>query len=299
MNKAQAAQQGATSSSPAQRVRFRHPDTGEEQDGHIHGVPGPLGASVVDGRGQMHKVPHGQYLHHNDAGGAAEGEGGERPSAEKVGQAARKHLELGAEAPLAVYGAIALLTIGGCHAPHAWRVKDVTIKGPDLLAHPDKLKTDEAPLVKLVAQLVKGRKPTDPLFTVDGKPVTEDAVTTYVRRFGSEAGLIGGRTVAPPESVAAPKPARTPMAKASAQAYHLPAVVPPYKTWKVDGYTVMLRKSASGIESMTLEGPGLDLPLHEIVRGDAHAQQIARQVIDRVRRGRAPNRGVFFRIGSA
>ena len=129
--------------------------------------------------------------------------------------------------------------------------------------------------------------------------MTEDAVTTYVRRFGSEAGLIGGRTVAPPEPVTAPKPDRTPMAKASAQAYDLPVVVPPYKTWKVDGYTVMLRKSASGIESMTLEGPGLDLPLHEIVRSDAHAQQIARQVIDRVRRGRAPNRGVFFRIGSA
>lgn len=276
---------GTVPSAPSARVKFRHPDTGEETHGHVHGTPGARGATVVDGTGTTHRVPHGHYMHADEDGG----EDGDKPSAQAVAKAAHAHVKLGADQPLAVYGAAALLVVGGVRKTpvHELQVADVAIQDGKLLVHPDRLQTDDADVVKVVQALL-GRTKKGPLFTVQGKPITEQALTTYVRRYGAPTM---GKAASP-----AHEPA--PMEKASAGAMILPHLPVPEIAWDVDGYHCTLAKSAHGVLCVSIFGPNMPMPLHEVVPNFAAARAMATEQVGHLRNGRTPTRGVFQRTAA-
>lgn len=266
---------------PAKRVKFRHPDTGEDTDGHIHGTPGRLGATIVDGRGQLHKVPHGDYLHHREPS-----QEGDKPDAAQVAQVAQRHLELGPKAPMAVHAACALLAVGGAKRPHGLRVGDVGFEGEYALIHPDRLRTDDASVVAFLRELAKGKDPSSPLFVVDGEPLSEDGMTAYVNRFGRQNATVGGKDQPPDQ------PPDQPMAKAAAVAFLQPELEPVVDRWTEQGMVCEFRKGRHGIGALTITQPGR-VPLHEAVVNAMAARALARQLASDIRAGRAPRRGVY------
>lgn len=319
---------GAIPPTPGQRVKFNHPATGEETEGHIH-AQGGQGATVVDGQGATHRVPHGSYMHVHDA--TPPGGGEVKPQAELVKQAARKHLELGPSAPLAIYATAALLSIGGVKTVHELNASDVRIKGGCLYVDQDKLKTDDPAVVQMVQQL-QHNSPKGPLFQVQGQPMTEQALTQYVKRFGTPQGA--GPDPTPPAPMAKAQHPRVSKAiakfvregipqeqavakalsmdregrltdegeyihadlhKASAAALILPTVpdTPPAARWQLGDYLVEFRKGRGGIGMVTVDGPGMPLPLHEIVSDPAGARRFATDAVAKLRKGEAPSRGVF------
>lgn len=284
---------GTVSSQPGPRVKFRHPDTGEETHGHVHGTPGARGATVVDGTGTTHRIPHGHYMHAEEGG-----EDGEKPSAEAVAKAARAHLELGPDQPLAVYAAAALLVAGGCRRTpvHELQVADLRFDGKYAKVVPDKLQTSEPELVKAL-QALATRAKKGPLFTIQGKPITEQGLTTYVRRYGMPT--MGG-TSTPPEH--GPGPGAQPMQKAHASAMALPVAPPvPEAVWDLHGYRCTFHKGESGLGWITVEGPGMHLPLHEVVPTMRAGRSMAEALVEALRNGRTPPRGVYqrTRVGQA
>lgn len=273
---------------PGRKVKFRHPDTGEETQGHLHAT-GPVGATVVDGRGAVHKVPHGHYMHADEAGPGDGDQGDDKPSAAVVKKAALKHLELGADQPLAVYAAAALLSkkLGGVEHAHDLKSEEVTIANPYARVERGKLQTDLEPLVKTLAALKK-KTPSGPLFVVDGKPITADALTLYVQRFGTPGKGVGGRDVRP----ANPGDGE-PMAKAAASALDLPVLGEAESEWEHLGYHCSFHKGDHGLGHLMIEGPNMPLPLHEVVGNAIAARAVASLVVANLRAGKAPGRGVF------
>lgn len=296
---------------PGQHVTFRHPSTGEASEGHIH-AQGAHGATVVDGHGVTHRLPHGMYMHaHAQPAGA---DGAPKPDGKLVLAAARKHLELGPDAPLAVHGAAAMLVVGGVKNAHALETQQIGFEGGKLQVKPDKLQTAEAPLVAVMQQLAQ-KNPRGPVFVVQGKPITEESLTTYVQRFGLPNGAAAapGAFAPPPGGAPAGAPAGGPpspggappgkkkpavaavMAKASASALDMPGAGPGrvLKTWHDGDYTCEWRRDANGIGCVTIRGSALPVPLHEVVSSLAKGESFAREAITALRAGRAPNRGIF------
>lgn len=166
---------------PLGKVRFRHPQTGEETIGHQQ-HSGPQGITAVDDTGQTHEIPHGFYLHHQDE---------PQVDGERAAQQARRHLDLGPKSPLAVYAAVALLARGGCKTPHKLRLRDIRVRSRKILIVPDKLRIKDEALVNLISRWARDAEQArdgGEIFRVRGQPVDENAVTEYVRRFGSEQG---------------------------------------------------------------------------------------------------------------
>lgn len=286
---------GAVPPTPGQRVKFRHPAHGGEEEGHVH-AQGAHGATIVDGHGAVHKVPHGHYMHADSPTG---GEGDQKPSAELVRAAARKHLELGVDKPLGVHAAAALLVTGGVRSPHVheFTASDVKFSGDYALFPASEMQTNEKPLVEALRQLAERNK-QGPLFALPGSPMTADSLTTYVRRFG--VGPVGGHpgssTPAAP-GAAAPPPAGMPMAKATPGALDLPSQPgSPLHSWVQDGYRVSWRKSAQGVGLASIDGPGMRMPLHEVCASAARAKSFADEAIPALKKGVAPRRGLFQRV---
>jgi len=93
------AQPEASAVPPSTRVKYRHPESGEERDGHVH-AGGSKGLTVVDEEtGQAHKVPHGHYVVHPDEDGTPASKAKQQAAAEAQAQAAK---EKPAEDPRAV-----------------------------------------------------------------------------------------------------------------------------------------------------------------------------------------------------
>lgn len=277
---------GTVPSLPGKRVRFRHPDTGDDADGHVHAA-GAHGATIVDHTGATHKVPHGHYQFH------AEESGGVKPSAKTVKAAAIKHLELGASAPLAIYAAAALVSIGGVKTAHALSGPDVEIRPPFALFRTERLKTSMEPLVKVLGAL-KQQAGSGPLFRVDGKPITEEALTQYVRRFGGQG--LGGRETRPANPTDDQGAQQTSMTKAAASAMDLPRAEQADEEWEEHGYRCRFRKASTGIGILSIDGGvhvSMPIPLHEVVPSIARARALAPQLVEDLRLGRAPRRGVF------
>lgn len=289
-----------------------------------------MGATVVDGHGTTHRVPHGHYMHDDEPAG---GEGdGPKPSAQLVAKAARKHLQLGPEAPLAVYGLAALLSVGGIKRVHELQAGDVKIDGDKALFPREKLMTADAEVVQPLSMLAR-KAGKGPVFVVQGQPITEQALTAYVQRFGAtstpgappqpEAGgapmakgldapavadlvpehLMGAepprkrqkkkrrKGTARPEGVSA-----APLAKASASALDLPRLDErPLHSWQQDGYSCAYRQ-VNGIGVLSITGHGLVLPLHEVARDLAKAKMFAGEMIAELKAGKTPRRGLFQAI---
>ena len=85
------------------------------------------------------------------------------------------------------------------------------------------------------------------------------------------------------------------MAKASACALDLPNAGPGkvLHSWAHLGYVCEFRKGTNGIGLVTVEGPDMPLPLHEIVSNLSKAKVFASEAITALRDGRAPRRGIF------
>lgn len=287
-----------------------------------------MGATVVDGHGTTHRVPHGHYMHDDEP---ADGEGERpKPSAQLVAKAARKHLQLGIDAPLAVYGLAALLTVGGVKRAHELAAEDVKFNKNIAMFPREKLKTDDDEVVKLLSMLAR-KAGKGPIFVVQGAPITEQALTAYVQRFGSTStpsapqppagappGPPGGAPMAKgldapavadivPEHLmgSAPKKKRhkkkrrkadpeiIPIAKASASALDLPRLEGvPLHAWRQDGYDCAYR-SVHGVGVLSISGHGLVLPLHEVARDLAKAKMFAGQMIAELKAGKTPSRGLF------
>jgi hypothetical protein len=283
---------GQVPPTPGQRVKFTHPTTGQETEGHIH-AQGGQGATVVDGHGTTHRVPHGQYMHVHDATPAGGGE--IKPSAELVKLAARKHLELGPDAPLAIYATAALLCIGGVDRVHDLKASDVRIKGSCLYVDPDKLQTDDPAVVQMVGNLQR-QSPRGPLFTIHNQPMTEQGLTTYVRRFGTPQGA--GPNPTPPAPMAkavVTGPAVEDLHKASPAALILPVThdQAPAAAWQLGEFLVEFRKGAHGVGLVTIDGPNLVVPLHEVVGNETRARDFAAEACKALREGKTPRRGLF------
>lgn len=286
---------GGVPPTPLRKVQFRHPATGETTEGHIHAAS-TKGATIVDGHGQTHKVPHGDYMHAETPGAGGEAP---KPRADLVTAAARKHLELGLNTPLAVHAAAALLVAGGVHRAHALQSQQVAFEDGYALIKPDKLRTNEAPLVQALQQLQK-KNPRGPIFQLNGEPITEQSLTLYVQRFGGAHGPTvpgagaGGAQPAPPKAAPPPAPAGPqPMAKAAASALELPPDLgEALMRWVIGGYVCKFRKGASGLGVVTVEQDGMPLPWHEVTT-QTSAQRVAREAVDAISSGRSPARGVF------
>jgi hypothetical protein len=264
---------GAVPPTPGRKVAFRHPDTGEETEGHVHAT-GAAGATIVDGHGTTHRVAHGAYMHADaDAGADAE----QKPRAALVRQAAHKHLELGPDKPLGVHAAAALLVCGGVSTPpvHTLTAKDVAFNGDYAMFAGDKLRTNEPDLVKALQQLAQ-KNAKGPLF---GPDLTEQSLTTYVRRFG--IGPMGG------------KPA--PLEKASQSAFDLPtAQGRELSRWDLGhGYSCRYWEARNGVCIATVTGPDMPLPLHDACSSANAARMFATQAVTELRKGSAPRRGVY------
>jgi hypothetical protein len=281
---------------PLQRVKFKHPGTGEETDGHIHAT-GQMGATIVDGDGATHKVPHGHYLHHQDP---------KQIDKDRVVQAAKKHLELGPKAAMAVYGLAALMSAGGVKNAHAMKVGDVTVRKTDALIKPDKLRVAEPEIVQALKAMQLGKDPRDPLFQIDGAPIDPAALTEYVRRYGDSQGQAGGPPMRAPSG---PAPGKTPPAggakpKPLAKASPIALVVPfrgvdrpAERTWLEDGWTCEYREADSGMGYLTMRKANSTLPYHEVVGSIALAYSMSRRMAEEFRAGGIPWKGVYAADG--
>lgn len=287
---------GAIPPTPGKRVKFKHPATGEETEGHIHAT-GMHGATIVDGHGVTHKVAHGSYMHADGPGGTTGT--GPKPSAELVKAAAHKHLELDLDTPLAVHAAAALLVVGGCKATpvHELKSEDVDVEDGVVYVKPDKLKSDEPDLVKAI-DAFKKKTPRGPLFP----GLTEQSLTAYVKRFGtphaggSTGGAPGPGMKPPPTPGPVNDPAAQvpqPMRKATALALQLPKVDQSAYDWMEGEFLCEFRKGRHGLGIITIRKGGLDVPLHEVCKDLMSAKQYVAEQIPRLRRGEAPLRGVF------
>lgn len=295
-----APKQDPATNMPLQRVKFKHPQTGEDTDGHIH-ASGQMGATIVDGDGATHKVPHGQYMHHQDP---------KQIDKDRVVQAAKKHLELGPKAALATYALAALMSAGGAKNAHAMKVGDVTVRKNDALIKPDKLRVAEPEIVDALRAMQLGKDPKDPLFQIDGAPIDPAALTEYVRRYGNASGQAGGPPMKPPAGPPdgappgkpppaggkAPQGAPQPMAKASPLALIVPfqgSGKPAARTWVEGGYTCEYREAASGMGYLTMRKANMTLPYHEVVGSIALAYSMARQMAKEFEGGAVPWKGVY------
>lgn len=269
---------------PLNKVRFHHPHTGEETVGHVH-KSGPLGITAQDEEGQTHKIPHGHYVVHHEE---------PKVDADRVVSQAKRHLDLGAGAPLAIYGAIALMAHGGAKRPHALRLEDVRVGANKVLLVPDKLRVVQPPqLVDLLTRWARDaeRAGGGPLFRIRGKPVTEQEVTEYVKRFGlaqadpSQGGQPGQ-----------PGPGGQPMNKASAAAMEISAAPEPWQKWiEEGGYICELRRGRTGhLVTITIRHPSLLLPMHEVAPDSLRARHLAKEMVGDLRQGKMPQKhGVF------
>jgi hypothetical protein len=267
---------------PLAKVRAQHPETGEESTFHVQHT-GAEGITALDEQGKDHQIPHGHYLVHHEE---------PRVDPDRVAAQARRHLSLGAGAPLAVYGAIALLAHGGAKRPHALTLDDVRVRSKAVLLVPDKLRVKEPP--ELVDLLTRWASDADragggPIFRLRGKPVEEGEVTEYVKRFGMPPPAPGGQGGQPGQ----PGPGGQPMAKATASALEVPKIGAPDEAWEESGYQVELRKSVAGV-LLTVRHPDLPMPMHEIAPGPGRARQIAHIMVAELAAGKMPDKhGVF------
>ncbi len=222
---------GVVPPTPGKMVKFKHPTTGEESTGHIH-AQGVHGATIVDGTGATHKLPHGSYMHHDDPGAPDQ-----KPQADLIRAAARKHLQLGLDAPLAVHG-VAMLLAAGTTKPfrvHELQAPDVTFGGKYAFVDNEKLQTDDPDVVRALRELQQ-RNPKGPLFAINGKPITEESLVTYARRFGTPGGNAHAAHNAPAQGPAPVGP-QTELAKAAASALELPDPGTLVEKWDDCGYT--------------------------------------------------------------
>lgn len=312
---------GAVPPTPGQKVSFRHPATGEQAQGHIHAT-GSHGATIVDGEGSVHRVPHGHYMHDDAPVGGDPS--GPKPSGQQVLRAARKHLELGPDAMLAVLGAAAMLVVGGVDRAHELQSQDVAFHDGCAYVKPDKLRTDDEALVPILQKLQQA-SPRGPIFQIKGKPITEDQLTTYVRRFGATGGATPSGAPPAPNPAAMAKgitagdiaaivpqdlggeprkrrkqkrkrkarAACEPMNKANPIGLRLPARPKASSRWRVDQYDVEFSYAPSGLGLVSIRGPGMIMPLHEVCSGLTKARELAGDLIDDLKNGRAPRSGLF------
>lgn len=294
---------GVVPSTPGRKVKFRHPDTGEEHEGHVHAA-GAAGATIVGPDGTTHKVTHGNY-HHTD--GPQSPEEAPKPQADLVRAAAQKHLELGPEAPLCIYGCAALLAAGGLEHPHAHELeaKDFQITSGGMARFPqDKLQTDDKSVVDMLRKLAAAN-PKGPIFRIKGQPITPENLTAYVQRFGKPTGSPGPDAAAagaPPAAASMPPMAKGrtsdgrwiwPLVKAAVGALDIPTAPQILSRWEVNGFTCYFRKGRHGIGMVTIEGPDMPLPLHELVHNVSDAKKFAGEAIPMIRAGRAPEKGIY------
>ena len=200
---------------PSKRVKFRHPETGEERDGTVHGG-GEKGISVLDEEdGRLHRVPHGHYVAHPDEDGppaakkkqaereAAEAEAAKRPKerdprevarerhAHEAGlgklravahelpdalRGAREDLRMGVGSRTAQAAAAALFLVQA-GAPLK-RVGDLKFEGKAVTCH--EARAEDPALVAYLQALVAKRKP--------GDAVVDDAEQRAVDYLGAHLG---------------------------------------------------------------------------------------------------------------
>lgn len=244
---------------PLKRVRFRHPETGDEEHGHIH-ASGHKGATVIDGTGKSHQVHHGHYMHHDPT-----------PPIDRAAliTAATSHLELGPRAPMAHLAAICLLRLGGVKKAEKLQGSDLIVDGDEVKIRPAKKRVREPrALAAILAHLA--RQTDGPLFE-GAKP---DHVRAYTVRFGSQAD------------------GSTEMAKATAQLIPLAKPTSKPRTWVLGGYTCEYR-SDGPLGLLTLRKASLPLPFHEIAPSFRAAQRMARRMVREFNEGKTPYKGVF------
>jgi len=250
---------------PRQRVKYRHPETGELHTGHVHGR-GHMGATVVGQDGAPVQVPHGDYLHHNEDEGADQ---------ERLKKAAVRHLGHGGQSRMATVAAATLLQIGGVPKPLELTADDLVLITNAILIKPEKLRVRKPPeLVEVLEHLAQGE-----LF---GDLTTRD-LREYAQHYGAAASQDG--------------PTR--MAKAVATALVIPSLPPPRQTWQFGSYVCEYRDGPSGMGYITIQHPQLPMAYHEAVGNNlAKAVKTARRLVDEFESGKVPHKGVFKRVAA-
>jgi len=248
-----------------QRVRFRHPETGEESDGHMHKI-GQKGAQIVGPKGNVHRIEHGHYLHHK----------GDTVDRKGLIQQAMKHLELGPQSMLGVHAVGVLMAAGGVDHVSKLTTKDVKITKQGVLVLTHKIRIRKPPrLAAMVAHLAQG---DGPLLRVGGKPVDHDSLITYAKRFSAKGGGEQELKKASPLAIGLAQPSVAMLTSAS---------------WTERGYTCQLRKGPSGIHILTINHPNMGLPLHEVTGNLRKAKAMAKEFISCLVQGKLPSKGVF------
>lgn len=253
---------GAPDDKDMPRVKFRHPQSGEETTGHLHSQ-GQKGATVVGPDGAKHQIEHGHYLHHKSEG----------VSTTALLKQAEQHLELGPQAMLAIHAVGVMLAAGGVDHASELTTNDVRVTKGGVLILPHKMRVKEPKrLVAMLSHLAAG---DGPLLRVGDTPVDADGLMTYARRFGAD---------------------QKPMKKASPLAMQLVQPSAAFLvgvTWVDRGYTCEYRQAPSGLHILSIRHPCMGLPLHEVTSTLQKARRMAAQFIGCLADGRLPSRGVF------
>lgn len=257
---------------------FRHPTTGEERKGTVHAL-GLGGATIVDDdTGEAHQVAHGQYTNPVKA---KDGKKEDGPGDWK--KATQDHLELGPRSRLAVHAAACHAAEAGCTKPHELKRDDVKVSG-NRTSFGVTSKVDD-PYVAATMRWLKQQPGDDrDLFSWQGAGGKRERLTAEsLAAYRSRLGQVGSE-----EDKGDGYQAAKAMRKAVDD-----VDLAPLERWKVQGYDAVLRKSAIGLHVLSLEGGGLALPFHVLVRNPGEAHRIADEAATDLRKGHTPKDGVF------
>lgn len=302
-----------------QRVKYKHPETGEDHNGHVHAT-GHKGATVIGQDGSAHQVPHGQYLHHDEDSG---------PDGEALKETALRHMGHGSHSRMGMLALAALLQLGGVADPTALKGSDLEARESDVLIQPDKLRLHEPPeAVQLLSDMVARAGDGAVFAPSEGGEIRLRDVKEYVDHFS------GGGTSSSSEPEPMEKAVRllppgvhlVPLEKADVKAHTrrlasgsaygyvsingsslekavpsalvLPVFGDPLKTWHQRGVQCEYRESRPGVGWLTLRGGKLlPLPYHEIASSLEKAVVLARRLTRELQLGEMPFKGVFKKDG--
>lgn len=253
---------------PRQRVKFRHPETGETHSGHIHSR-GHQGATVVSQDGQQHQVSHGDYMHHDE-----DKEGND----EQLKKNAIRHLSHGGQSRMARVACAALLRLGGVPNPLELGADDLIVKPSAVLIKPERLRVKEPPELVEVLRFIAEQADGELFRGVQRRDLRE-----YAEHFSTTSSKSGGGD-------------EQRMAKAVASALVVPALPPAEKTWAHGTYQCEWREGATGMGYITIRHPALPMAYHEAVGSLQKAVTLARRLVREFESGTTPHKGVFKRV---
>lgn len=90
-----------------------------------------------------------------------------------------------------------------------------------------------------------------------------------------------------------------PLSKASTGALALPKLGAPTREWEQDGYRCRYFSRDDGMGVVTVDGPNMPLPWHEVADSEGKARALVKSAIPKLRAGKSPSAGVFKPLAKA